>query len=603
MTMPGDGLRWQDGQSLWGGELTKAVLNSSVPMERLNDMALRVVAAWYQLGQDNVTRWPSVADGGGPNFSSWTNDEEGKLHHGSPNSKDTGVVNHFVPVRNITESGDHDALSRRIAGEGIVLVKNTDTILPLSRNGSRITAKAGGRVKIGVFGEDAYPSPRGNNACADRGCNEGTLAMGWGSGAVELPYLIAPSDALHANFDGQSVELTDWKTNEVRHVDNTASEQDLCLVFINSDAGEGYLSWSNIHGDRNDLYPQKGGDELVRQVVSSCGGDTIVVLHTVGPTILEKWVDLPGVKAVLIAHLPGEESGNALVDVLFGDVNPSGHLPYTIAMNEEDYGPDSHILRSPNGVVPQQDFKEALYMDYRYFDKHNITPRYEFGYGLSYTTFKLSSVFVQTHGSHKSEPAARPAGIESPRLDETVPDPSTALWPTDMKKNRLDKYIYPYISRTSDVKKGLYDYPKGYSTPHSPSQAGGAEGGNPDLYRTAVSVQATLTNLGRVPGSAVVQLYISFPENVVDSMGVAVDMPVRVLRNFTKIYVGTSNEQMRQPVRLELTRKDISYWDVTAQNWIVPDGQFGVALGFSSRDLEAKSSFAAKFNLGGIGDT
>nr|POE59322.1 putative beta-glucosidase e [Quercus suber] len=605
MTMPGDGLLWQDGKTLWGGELTKAVLNTSVPMERLNDMVLRVVAAWYQLGQDDTTRWPSVADGGGPNFSSWTNDEEGELHHGSPNSQDRAVVNKFVPVRNTTEGGDHDALNRQVATEGIVLLKNTDDLLPLSRNGSGAAAQTGEKIKVGIFGEDAYPNPRGNNACEDRSCNEGTLAMGWGSGAVELPYLVAPAEALHANFDSQSVELTDWKTNDLNHVDSTAAEQDICLVFVNSDAGEGYLSWNSIRGDRNDLFPQKGGDELVQKVAMSCGGDTVVVLHTVGPTILEKWIELPGVKAVLVAHLPGQESGNALADVLFGDVNPSGHLPYTIAKDEEDYGPSSHILRLPNAVVPQQNFTEMGYIDYRYFDKFNITPRYEFGYGLSYTTFKLSSLFVQTMGSHTPEPAARPVALEAPKLDETIPDPSTAVWPKGMRK--LEKYIYPYISHVSEAKKGSYKYPDGYSTPRPPSPAGGGEGGNPDLYRTAVTVQATLTNLGRVPGSAVVQLYISYPENVLDSTGEPVDMPVRVLRNFTKIYVGTRNEEMRQPVKLELTRKDISYWDVKAQNWIVPEGTFGIHLGFSSRDLPTTSSFTARFDLaaltGGSGRT
>ena len=175
MTMPGDGLGWQDGKSLWGTELTRAVLNTSIPMDRLNDMALRVVAAWYHLGQDDKSEWPSVTDGGGPNFSSWTDDEVGELHPGSPDSGETGVVNNFVPVRNTPEDGNHDKLARRIAAEGVVLVKSEDGILPLSRNGSGIDRKGGGgKVKIGIFGEDAYPNPKGNNACDDRGCNVGT---------------------------------------------------------------------------------------------------------------------------------------------------------------------------------------------------------------------------------------------------------------------------------------------------------------------------------------------------------------------------------------------------------------------------------------------
>ena len=84
--------------------------------------------------------------------------------------------------------------------------------------------------------------------------------------------------------------------------------------------------------------------------------------------------------AVLLAHLPGSESGSSLVDILFGDVSPSGRLPYTIGRRIEDYG--TEILFEPNGPIPQQDFEEGLYIDYRWFDKHDLSPRFEFGAGL-----------------------------------------------------------------------------------------------------------------------------------------------------------------------------------------------------------------------------
>jgi beta-glucosidase len=87
-------------------------------------------------------------------------------------------------------------------------------------------------------------------------------------------------------------------------------------VFVNADSGEGYLSVDGIRGDRNDLYAQKGGDELVISVAKGCGGGkgkTVVVIHSVGPVVVERWIELPGVKAILFAHLPGQESGNALV--------------------------------------------------------------------------------------------------------------------------------------------------------------------------------------------------------------------------------------------------------------------------------------------------
>lgn len=176
MSMPGDGLRWTNGKSLWGPQLTLAVLNRSLPIERLNDMTTRIVAAWYQLGQDNTTVWPAPPPegDGGPNFSSWTNDEVGLIHHGS-DDKTTAVVNKFVDVQGIGKDF-HGRLVQTIAAEGTVLVKNEDNTLPLSRPGSP-DGKKEAKYKVGIFGEDAGPG-RGPNACADRGCNQGTLASG-----------------------------------------------------------------------------------------------------------------------------------------------------------------------------------------------------------------------------------------------------------------------------------------------------------------------------------------------------------------------------------------------------------------------------------------
>lgn len=592
MSMPGDGLKWQDGKSLWGKELTKAVLNTSVPVERMNDMALRVVAAWYQLGQDNKTTWPAVKDGGGPNFSSWTNDKVGLLHPGS-DDKTTGVVNKFVDAQGKGDDA-HSKIVRQVAREGIVLVKNENNTLPLTRNGSTTTPQDGKKLRIGIFGQAAFPNPKGPNACKDRACNEYALAMGWGSGAVELPYLVTPAEALHANFDNRSVELTNFNSNKLTSDEasssGSASDQDLCMVFITSDAGEGFASWNGVKGDRNDLYPQNGGDELVQSVAANCGAKgtapVVVVLHAVGPTILEKWIDIPNVRAVLLAHLPGQESGNALADVLFGDYNPSGKLPYTVAKKEEDYGPTSKVLYYPNGVVPQQNFTEGLFFDYRYFDAKNVTPRYEFGYGLSYSKFHLSGLFIHPLNNTRAKlPAPRPDAIAPPSLPTDVPDPKDSVWPRGWRK--LKKFVYPYLDSVSDVSKGAYPYPPGYDTPLTPSPAGGAQGGNPDLYYAAVQVQANLVKTAGPPADCVVQLYLTFPANLTNSLGEKVDMPPRVLRQWAKLHVADK----RVKVAMELTRRDLSFWDVGEQNWVIPEGSFGVALGYSSRDLEVKGIF------------
>lgn len=244
MSMPGDGLRWAKGNSLWGPELTKAVLNGSVPVDRVDDMVTRVVAAWYQVGQDKWALPPPDGDGG-PNFSSWTNETIGKIYEGSPSDDTKGVVNKFINVQG--EGKDfHGNLVRKIAAEGTVLLKNEGNILPLARDGWQEHEKADKKTKfrVGIFGEDARLSHGGVNSCKDQHCNEGTLASGWGSGAVEFPYLIEPLSALREAFNNESVYVTDWLENKLPKEQQILEEQDLCIVFANADAGEGYLAWA-----------------------------------------------------------------------------------------------------------------------------------------------------------------------------------------------------------------------------------------------------------------------------------------------------------------------------------------------------------------------
>ncbi|KAF2753427.1 beta-glucosidase-like protein [Pseudovirgaria hyperparasitica] len=589
MSMPGDGLRWTDGKPLWGGKLTQAVLNGSVPTSRLDDMVTRIVAAWYQMGQDNQDKWPQPPEGG-PNFSSWTNEETGKIHPGS-DDETTAVVNKFVNAQKVDDpvGNTHGQLARQVAAAGHVVLKNEDDILPLPRKGwNGDDVDEGVKSRVGIFGEDARVNANGPNSCNDRGCNEGTLAQGWGSGTVEFPYLSDPLSAIRDAFDEDTVYVTNWPKNELPKKERQIVEdQDVCIVFANADAGEGFIKANGIAADRTDLRLQKGGDQLIKEVSASCGkgaGKTIVVIHAVGPVIMEDWIDLPGISAVVMAHLPGQESGNALVDILFGDVAPSGRLPYTIAKSLDDYGPGAQILTFPNHPVPQQNFTEGLYIDYRYLDKHDIAPRFEFGFGLSYTTFTLNNLLIAPQGSRGLLPAPRPDALAPPHFDTTLPSPSEAQFPTGWR--RLKKYIYPYLSPSDTIDTSPYPYPDGYRTIHTPSPAGGAQGGNPDLYTVVAKVSLTVTNAGPRDGSTIVQLYITYPPDYADDeTGEPVDFPVRVLRAFEKVRVSKGG---RTGVHMELTRKDLSYWCVRRQNWVLPQGEFGVEVGFSSRDLPVK---------------
>lgn len=561
MTMPGDGLIKWDSKSLFGPHLTVAVLNESVPLNRINDMATRIVAAWYQLGQDQ-------RESQGPNFSSWTNETRGKLHHGSPSPQKLDIVNRFVHA----EDEDSVRVAREVAREGTVLLKNDDNLLPLDVSLSSLNSKTHKRVAI--VGEDAGPG-NGPNYCEDRACNQGTLAVGWGSGSTDFNYLIDPLSAINATFDSASVDIFAHLSNGklTGGLQDVLNEQDLCIVFGNSDAGEGHQAWESVRADRNDLFLQKDGSALIKNTAFSCGGPTIVVIHSVGPVTLADFADIPQVNAILWANLPGQESGNALADVLFGKVDASGRLPYTLARSLKDYGPTAPVQYYPNHVIPQADFAEGLYIDYRYLDKQQIEPSFPFGFGLSYTTFEYSELEVTALKPKSRLPDARPAGLMPPAFDSVVPDPSSALFPASIRK--LKKFIYPYISSVDEVRTGAYPYPDGYDALHEPSQAGGAEGGNPSLFEPHVQVQVKVENTGSRSGKDVVQVYVSLPN-------ATIDQPIRVLRNFTKLELepGASGVNI-----LQLSRKDLSYWDVVEQNWVMPDGEITIAVGRSSRDL------------------
>lgn len=588
MSMPGDGLHWADGAPLWGPHLTRAALNTSVPMERLNDMVTRIVAAWYQLHQDSWELPPPQGDGG-PNFSSWTKERIGGLHPGSPDDKTKEVVNRYVNAQG-NKSQPHGKVVRQVAAEGTILLKNVNNTLPLSRK----IHTSSGKYHVGIYGEDAGPG-KGPNFCVDRGCNQGTLASGWGSGAVDFPFLVNPWEALRSAWSGENVDVKPYLTNNVGLED--LAEQDLCLVFANSDGGEGFIRDDGIHGDRNDLFLQRNGSQLVEAVAQNCGngrGKTVVVVHSVGPVVLDPWIDLPGVHAVVYGNLPGQESGNALVDVLFGDVDASGRLPYTIGRSLEDYGPGAQVLYKSPEPVPQVNFDQGLYIDYRYFDRYNITPRFEFGFGLSYTTFDLAALHLRPLQEKSRLPSPRPSHEVDPPTYKEPPrtSPSSVLFPVGFKV--LKKYVYPYLTNSEGTEPGTYPYPRGYTTPQHPSDAGGGPGGNPSLYEPMVEVSLNVTNTGDRPGKEVVQVYVSFPNDVAEHRGTgwtreSIEFPNRVLRNFTKVSLqpGETVE-----VNMTLSRKDLSYWSVRLQNWVLPaEGEFRIWAGRSSRDLPLVAGF------------
>lgn len=121
-------------------------------------------------------------------------------------------------------------------------------------------------------------------------------------------------------------------------------------------------------------------------------------IHNAGVRLVDRWIDHPNVTAVIFAHLPGQDAGPALVDIMYGEQAPSGKLPYTVAKNESDYSEELLWPVRPDNssnYYTHADFTEGSYIDYRRFDALNIEPRFEFGFGLTYTTFNYSDLKVR----------------------------------------------------------------------------------------------------------------------------------------------------------------------------------------------------------------
>lgn len=291
-------------------------------------------------------------------------------------------------------------------------------------------------------------------------------------------------------------------------------------------------------------------------------------------------------KSVLIAHLPGQEAGESLTNVLYGDSSPCGHLPYSITYKEDDM-PESvtKLIDFALFYQPQDTYSEGLYIDYRWLNKEGITPRYAFGHGLSYTNFSYSDAKIEKVTQLDTVPPARePKG---PVLDysQDIPDYKEALKPDGF--STVWRYIYSWLSE-SDAKKAAaaaadkgYAYPEGYNEDQKPGpRAGGGQGGNPALWDVAYTLSVTVTNTGKThSGKASVQAYLQFPE------GIPYDTPVIQLRDFEKTSELAPGES--ETVELTLTRKDLSVWDVVIQDWVVPDvdGAYKVWIGAASDNL------------------
>ena len=395
-----------------------AVGNGSLPESRVDDMVLRVLTPYYYLGQDS--NYPAI-------------DASSVAIQGFDAA--TSPYTWTLSPTDVDARANHSALIRELGAASATLLKNTNNVLPLSTPPK----------VIAVFGNDAADltiGEYGGQSVPLYGYDIGTLAVGGGSGSARFSYIIPPLDAIKAWAQpaGSIVQYVLDNTQVDNYLGQLHPKPEACFVFLKTYVTEGQ--------DRISLSVDFDGDAVVTSVAATCS-NTIVVTHSGGPNIMP-WADHPNVTAIIASHFPGQESGNSLIDIISGQVNPSGKLPFTIAYNAGDYNaPIANFTGDTDPNAWQANFTEGLLIDYRHFDSAGIAPRFEFGYGLSYSTFNASNLQVTTAGNESAYP---------------------------------------------------------------PSNSSVTPGGNPALWDTLATATFTLTNTGSVSGATVPQLYLAFPQ-------------------------------------------------------------------------------------------
>ncbi|PWN40201.1 putative beta-glucosidase [Ceraceosorus guamensis] len=452
------------GTYFWNENLVAAVNNGSVPADRVADAAERVLAGYYLLDQDQ----PHPK----PNFDSFDPLDPSNQH-----------VNVIKP--------EHVQVAREVAAAGTVLLQNKKKALPLNVKKLR---------KLAVIGPQAGPAINGANAFGDRGGVDGYLGMGWGSGTAEYPFLVDPLNELNQLARKTPFGLY-WSLNATDYdrIPKVADERlgvDAALVFVYADSGEGYISLENgVTGDRSNLTFWNTGPELIKRT-AAVNSNTIVIVQSPDANDYEDVISNPNVTAIIWSGMGGEEGGSALVDVLTGKTNPSGRLPFTIAKKRSDYSADVNYFPGLSDTPASFDqaqlpYTEKLEVGYRHFDAKNIEPRFAFGHGLSYTSFKYS-------------------GARGKWLDQKEWNSRAWSWPTP-------KWINEPVSIADPVCSCVYE------------------------------VSFTVQNSGGRDGHEVPQVYLSFPA--------AAGEPPKVLRLFDRVPIpaGQSKHITWQLTRYDLS--------------------------------------------------
>lgn len=286
-------------------------------------------------------------------------------------------------------SPEHLAAARQIAGEGIVLLKNEGNLLPL---------KLDGKKKIAVVGENAIKMMTvGGGSSSLKARREVSPLEGLKQRAgdgVEIVYARGYVGDPVAQQDGMKVQdISDNRSAEEMLAEAVAAAKDAdYVVFVGGLNKAPHQDCEDA--DREGLGLPYGQDRLIEELAKV--NKNLIVVNISGNAVAMPWIK--SVPAVVQGWFIGSEAGNAIADVLAGDVNPSGKLPFTFPVKLEDVGAhargeypgntDALAASKEWGDTIPEYYNEDIFVGYRWADKEKTTPLFPFGHGLSYTSFE-----------------------------------------------------------------------------------------------------------------------------------------------------------------------------------------------------------------------
>lgn len=298
----------------------------------------------------------------------------------------------------------HAEVSRHAATEGMVLLKNDDNALPYQAS----------KGSVALFGVTSYNFYAGGTGSGD--VNKAytvSLLQGLENAGYQLdknvsdtytPYVAKKLEEEKARIAKEGLLAKGIKITEMpedsNFYENAAENAAVAFITLGRSSGEGYDRL--IDGDFTLTDSEQQLISNICVAFHAHGKKVVVILNTGGVMETASWKNKPD--AILLAWQAGQEGGNAVADVLSGKENPSGKLPMTFPVNYEDHAssknwnidPDANWLGTDNPKSQEVTYQEGIYVGYRYFNTFNVKPSYEFGYGLSYTSFSLTDLKISS---------------------------------------------------------------------------------------------------------------------------------------------------------------------------------------------------------------